>query len=107
MKWINAGGLSGELDTEGEYIEPSEDFKRFYTKMQSLMEVSPTEAVSTVLPELADMMSEELLCLIVPTTHAVNCVILNSDIGNVPSGGLGIALNFSMEQFFYRHPDEH
>ena len=34
-------------------------------------------------------------------------LVLNEDIGNVPTGGIGISWNFAMEQFFYNHPEEH
>ena len=40
-------------------------------------------------------------------TNVQQCVVINSDIGNVPTGGIGISWNFSMEQFFYNHPEEH
>lgn len=105
--WVTAGGLAGvELDASS-YLEPDETFIKFYTTMQSLFTVSPTEAVETVLPELADIMSEEIMGLIVPVTKAANIVLLDSDIGNVPTSGLAIALNFSMEQFYYNNPEEH
>ena len=104
--WINAGGYAGaELDPS-EYLAPDEKFTKFYTTMQNLMAVSPSEAVSTVLPELVDIMSNELMGLICPVTNAANIVLLDSDIGNVPTSGLAIALNFSMEQFFFNNPEE-
>ncbi len=39
-------------------------------------------------------------CIIInPVTNMQQCVVINSDIGNVPTGGVGISWNFAMEQF--------
>lgn len=107
-QWINAGGYSGGVPEDStDYLKPSDEFTYIYKLVDELMAVSPTEAVNTIMPELTEYMATDLLSLIVPVTNAANCVILNSDIANVPTGGLGIALNFSMEQFYYQHPEEH
>ena len=31
----------------------------------------------------------------------------NSDVRNVPTGGIGISWNFGIEQMFYENPDQH
>ena len=65
------------------------------------MTVAPEKAVNEVLPEI-DAWHAEHLYIIEPLVDVQQCVIINSGIGNVPSGGVGIGWNFSFEQLFYR-----
>ena len=102
--WVDAGGLS-KGDIEGQ-LTPPEDFQEVMLKIQSLMTVDPVTAVNEVLPEINEWHMEHLY-LIEPLINVQQCVIINSDIGNVPTGGVGISWNFSMEQFYYNHPEEH
>ena len=44
----------------------------------------------------------EHLYIIEPLYNIKSCVILNSDIGNVPTGGVAISWNFAMEQLYYK-----
>ena len=105
-KWCSAGGLSGvELDP-AQYLEPSEEYKKVKLLIQSLMTVTPDKATSEVLPQILELEAANLW-VIEPLTNVMQCVIINSDIGNVPSGGVGIGWDFAMEQFFYRNPEEH
>ena len=98
--WMDKGGLSGDLEGSTEFLEPSDELKDFYLKIQSLFTVDPETAVNEILPELANFMAENQY-LIIPITNVQQCVIINSDIGNVPSGGVGISWNFAFEQFYY------
>ena len=91
--WYTRDGAAGE--------EPPEDVKEFLAKIDSLMTVSPADAVNVVLPELVGWMGENLY-LIEPLINVDQCVVINSKIGNVPTGGIGISWNFSIEQFFYK-----
>ena len=68
--------------------------------------VDPETAVNELLPEIYEYNAENLY-IIEPLINVQQCVIINSDIGNVPSGGVGISWNFAMEQYFYNHPEEH
>ena len=104
--WVDAGGLGGETERTKGLLEPPEEYKQLRLWVQSLMTVDPETAVNEVLPQIADYVAEECW-LIIPITNVMQCVILNSDIGNVPTGGVGISWNFSMEQFYYNHPEEH
>ncbi len=90
--WFDRDGAQGE--------EPPADVKDFLAKIDSLMTVSPEDAVNEVLPELVGWMGENLY-LIEPLINVDQCVVINSKIGNVPTGGIGISWNFSIEQFFY------
>jgi hypothetical protein len=45
--------------------------------------------------------------LILPMSRIDQCVLVNSDIGNVPTGGIGIGWNYSIEQMYYNNPDQH
>ncbi len=104
--WIDKGGLSGiELDP-AEYLEPSEEYKQARLMMQSLMTVTPDEAVNTVLPQIMDLLAANLWT-IEPLANVQQCVLMNADLANVPSGGVGISWNFAMEQYFYNNPEEH
>ena len=106
-KWLSAGGLIGELPEDTDYLEPDEKFLEFYNKMQSLMTVSPDVAMNEVLPEIADIMANEIIGLIVPITNVVNPTIVAKDMQNIPTSGLAIAMNFAMEQFFFENPELH
>ena len=103
--WVTKGGLSG-AETASEALEPPQDYKDFRLMIDSLMTVDPETAVNEVLPQLNSWMSEHVY-IIEPLINVQQCVIINSDIGNVPTGGIGISWNFSMEQFFYNNPAEH
>ena len=125
--WVAQGGLSGrevkwvELTTDEAnastdeanaaqasktYADPDEDFQEVVLMIQSLMTVDPVTAVNEVLPEINQWHMDHLY-LIEPLINVQQCVVINSDIGNVPSGGVGISWNFSMEQFYYNNPDQH
>jgi peptide/nickel transport system substrate-binding protein len=97
--WFIAGGLAGEAGAEG-LLAPPEDIQQFHKDVQALFTVDPETAVNEMLPKLADFMAENQY-LIIPITNVQQCVIINSDIGNVPEGGVGISWNFAFEQFFY------
>ena len=106
QKWVDKGGLSGNLEGSTEFLEPSDDIKQFFLNIQRMFTEAPEVAVNELLPQLAQFMADNLY-IINPVTNTQQCVVINSDIGNVPTGGIGISWNFSMEQFFYNHPEEH
>ncbi len=104
--WVGKGGLSGDLEGSTEFLAPPAEVQQFLLDIQGLFTVDPETAVNELLPNLATFMAEEQY-LIIPLTNVQQCVIINSDIGNVPSGGVGISWNFAFEQYFYNNPDEH
>ncbi len=104
--WVDKGGLSGDLEGSTEYLAPPQDYRDFRLAVDSLFTVDPETAVNEVLPTLSSWMGEHLY-MIEPLINVQQCVIINSDIGNVPTSGVGISWNFSMEQFFYRNPEAH
>jgi ABC-type transport system substrate-binding protein len=104
--WVDKGGLSGDLEGSTEYLAPPQEYRDFRLAIDSLFTVDPETAVNEVLPTLSTWMGEHLY-IIEPLINVQQCVIMNSDIGNVPSGGVGISWNFSMEQFFFNNPAEH
>ena len=99
--WVAKGGLTGSLEGNAAYLEPDDEYKQFRLDIDSLMTVDPATAVNEVLPKLNTWMSEHVY-IIEPLINVQQCVIINSDIGNVPTGGVGISWNFSMEQLFYK-----
>ena len=105
--WVDAGGLSGMVPEDStSLLAPPKDYQEMRLKVQSLMTVDPETAVNELLPEIYEYNAENLY-IIEPLINVQQCVIINSDIGNVPSGGVGISWNFAMEQYFYNHPEEH
>ena len=106
QKWIDAGGLTGTLKSDDTYLEPSEEFKQFVLGIQGCFTVDPVTAVNENVPMLMKMQAENLWD-IEPLQHVQQCVVINSDVRNVPSGGIGISWNFGIEQMFYENPDQH
>ena len=103
--WYAAGGLNAEDPSAVSGLEPPEEVKEFYRKLESQMIGSPEEAVNEIVPWLATFCAENAY-LIEPFTDLKQCVIINSDIGNVPTGGIGISWNFAVDQMFYRVPQD-
>ena len=104
--WCDKGGLAGvELDPT-QYLEPPQEYKDVKYLIQSLLTVSPEDAASVVVPQILEIEAANLW-VIEPLTNVQQCVVINSDIGNVPTGGVGISWNFAMEQFFFNNPEEH
>ena len=104
--WCDKGGLSGvELDPT-QYVEPPQEYKDVKLLIQSLLTVSPDDAVNVVVPQILEIEAANLW-VIEPLANVQQCVILNSDIANVPTGGVGISWNFAMEQYFFTNPEEH
>lgn len=99
--WDAAGGLSGALDGVEGYLEPPQEVKDQYLRIDSLMTVSSDEAVNTILPQIDGWFGENLY-IIEPLTNVSMCIVLNSKIGNVPTGGHIPGWNLAMEQLFYR-----
>ncbi len=106
QKWIDAGGLTGTLKSDDTYLEPSEEFKQFVLGIQGCFTVDPVTAVNENVPMLMKMQAENLWD-IEPLQHVQQCVVINSDVRNVPTGGIGISWNFGIEQMFYENPDQH
>jgi len=82
--------------------EPPEDVKEIYLKIESLMTEDPAISVQKIVPELATYFGQESYYICEPLINVQQCVLINSDIGNVPTDGVGISWNFSGEQFFYK-----
>jgi len=104
--WVGKGGLSGDLEGSTEFLAPPAEVQQFLLDIQGLFTVDPETAVNELLPSLATFMAG-YQTLIIPITNVQQCVIINSDIGNVPTGGVGISWNFAFEQYFYNTPEEH
>ena len=101
QQWVNAGGLSGSLPTDQQFLEPPEEWQDFTRRIQSCFTVDPETAVDEVIPALMDTQAEQLW-VIEPFSHVQQCVIANRDLGNIPTGGIGISWNFDIEQMFYK-----
>ena len=103
--WLNAGGLTGTLATDATYLEPPQDVQDFFLGVQSLTADTADKAMNETLPALMDYMSENMF-LIMPLDGIQKCVVVNNDLGNVPTGGLCIARAFALETLYYTVPQE-
>ena len=101
--WVKAGGLAGTIaeDDAGKYSTPDEWYIQLVTDVDSLMTVSPVEAVNEVLPKIKQEVAENMF-LILPVTNCGRLMIVNNDLGNVPTGGLVYSWNMSYEFVYYR-----
>ena len=104
--WIDAGGLTGTLRSDDVLLEPSDAFKEFVLGIQGCFTVDPVTAVNENVPALMKLQAENLWD-IEPLQNVQQCVVINSDVRNVPSGGIGISWDFGIEQMFYENPDQH
>ena len=105
-QWVTKGGLTGQLPTDAKYLEPPQEYKDFRQMIFSLFTVDIQTAVNEVMPQIAQWMSEHIY-IIEPLDNVQQCVLINSDIGNVPTGGVGISWNFSFEEMYYKTPENH
>ena len=83
--WVSAGGLSGTLSSEGEYLEPSEEYKTFRNNINKLLAVDPITAVNEVLPEIEQQAADEMY-IIMPLASKPNLLIADKDLMNIPEG---------------------
>ena len=101
--WYSKGGLSGE---ESEYAVPSDTAIKFFENVDKLLQVDPAVAATEIFDEQGTLVAE-MGGNILPMASIDQCVLVNEDIGNVPTGGIGIGWNYSIEQMFYNNPDQH
>ena len=105
--WVANGGLSGTMKSEtDEQLEPTEAYKQYRLAIQGLFTVDPETAVNVNVPAVMEMAATEKF-FIQPVKNVQQCVVINNDIQNVPTGGCGISWNFAVPQMFYANPDEH
>lgn len=102
---LDAAVEAGELATDATYLAPPQDVQDFYLGVQSLTADTADKAMNETLPELMDYMSENMF-LIMPLDGIQKCVVVNNDLGNVPTGGLCIARAFALETLYYTTPQE-
>lgn len=96
--WYLNGGLYGGAQGE---LTPPDDVQEVLRLWDSMFRSSPEIAANETFYEIADRFAA-LNCGIVPITGLQQCMLINSDIGNVPTGGVGIGWNYAVEQMFYR-----
>jgi len=103
--WYGNGGMNGD-ERAADYLEPPQAVKDYYASIDNMMVVDPSVA-STELHSYQNQAMKDIGGLIMPMDSIDQCVVINSDIGNVPTGGIGIGWNYSIEQMFYNNPDQH
>ncbi len=103
-KWYTNGGLNASEGEEIPGIAPEGAVREFYEKYDTLFTVSPEEAVAEVVPELRRLNAENYWVLM-PIKNVSQCVIANSDMGNVPGEyANACSIGFVIEQLFYHNP---
>jgi len=81
--WVNAGGLTGTITGEGEYLEPSEEYKTLRNNINSLLAVDPITAVNEVLPKIEQQAADEMY-IIMPLASKPNLLIADKNLQNIP-----------------------
>lgn len=105
--WLSAGGLRGDVDDNStEYLKPSDEWIEYRTLYNKRYQVDAETAVSEVVPAMRKLNAENVW-YISAVEDVQQCVVINSDIGNVPTGGVGIGWNFAISQMYYLNPDQH
>ena len=105
--WLNNGGLEADKNGETvEGIEPPEGVKEIYRQIARILTATPEVAVNEVMPEVMAAFSSQYV-MIEPIIDVMQCVVIDSDIGNVPTGGLSIGWSFAREQMFFNNPESH
>ena len=105
--WVSNGGLTGTMKSEtDEQLEPTEVYKEYRLAIQGLFTVDPETAVNVNLPEVMEIAATEKL-FIQPVKNVQQCVVINNDICNVPTGGIGISWDFAIPQMYYANPEDH
>lgn len=101
--WYTAGGASGAIPAEDadKYLTPPQNYIALRQMIEELMTRSPQEAVNDVLPKIADYMAEEMY-VIIPLTNVGRLVVVDADLGNIPTGGLAHSWNSLYEQVYFR-----
>lgn len=103
-KWYTNGGLNADEGEDIPGIAPEGAVREFYEKYDTLFTVSPEEAVAEVVPELRRLNAENYWVLM-PIKNVSQCVIANSDMGNVPGEyANACSIGFVIEQLFYHNP---
>ncbi len=101
-QWLNAGGLSGAIPADStDYLTPPEYVQEFFRMDSELDAMTPEQAVSEGLPALMQYMQDNRF-LVMPATNIEKCVVVNRDIGNVPTGGLCISFGFALETMYFQ-----
>ncbi|MGI6238359.1 MAG: ABC transporter substrate-binding protein [Christensenellales bacterium] len=104
QKWYSSGGLNADEDSIG--VAPEGAALAFYELYDTLFTVTPDEAVNQVVPELHRLNAENYWVLM-PITNVSQCLITNSDMGNIPNDTVNAcAIGFVIEQVFYRTPQD-
>ena len=93
MTWFNTGGESGE--------EPPEDVKAFMAAMDRSIALSGAEREAAI-AEVHDRMIEHVY-IILNVEDVKQPLIVNKNLGNVPTAGFAITANFAGEQLFFKN----
>ena len=104
--WVNAGGLTGTMKSDDQFLEASQEWKDFINAINGCFTVDPVTAVNVNVPAVLQM-SADNLWVIQPVQKIQQCVIINDDVANVPTGGIGISWDFAIPQMYYNNPEDH
>ena len=91
--WFQTAGAEGE--------EPPDDVKEVIAAMDCSIALSG-DAREAAIDEVREMMMENVY-IILNVEDVKYPLIVNKDLGNVPTGGFAIAANFAGEQLFFKN----
>ena len=100
--WVNAGGLSGELEDSDKYLTPPDWYIELRKEVERMMTETPDVAVAEVLPVVEQTVADQLYTII--PLYARPCfLVLDSDVGNVAEcRQFGVMMG--MEYMFFHNP---
>lgn len=101
--WFKAGGMSGNITSEGEYLEPTDDVKAIYRLSNEKMQVDLDTAADEVVPELLQIIADNCY-VIMPILHTPGGMAYSNKLGNIPYNTdiMVHALNFDMENLYFK-----
>lgn len=91
--WFQTAGAEGE--------EPPDDVKAFIAAMDRSIALSGAERQAAI-DEVREMMMENVY-IILNVEDVKYPLVVNKNLGNVPTGGFAIAANFAGEQLFFKN----
>ena len=101
--WFKAGGMSGDVSADGEYLEPTEDVKEIYRLSNEKMQVDVNTAATEVVPKLMKILADQCY-VIMPIVHTPGGMAYSNRLGNIPynTDVMVHTLNFDMDSLYFK-----
>ena len=101
--WFKAGGMSGDVSADGEYLEPTEDVKEIYRLSNEKMQVDVNTVATEVVPKLMKILADQCY-VIMPIVHTPGGMAYSNRLGNIPynTDVMVHTLNFDMDSLYFK-----